>query len=122
MDTRSVLYREFFMDRSSSLIGLDHLTKSALTLAGQIEVSILAQGRSPIGQVGVTLPEGFIYLGSDLSEAAVSEEGRTVAFTLFLSISFTYVVTAPADWGTYTFSETIKNQDREVMCGAFVIW
>ena len=48
---------------------------------GVLEVSIVADGYGAIGQVVEILPEGFLYLGSDLPEASVSTEGRTVAFT-----------------------------------------
>ena len=80
---------------------------------GRLEVSVSAEGYGAIGQVVETLPEGFVYQGSDMPEAAVSVEGRTIAFTLFQSSSFTYVVTAPAEEGRYAFTGTVKDQTRQ---------
>ena len=80
---------------------------------GWLEVSIVVEGYGAIGQVIETLPDGFTYRGSDMPRHAVSVEGRTVAFTLFQSSSFTYVVTAPAAEGRYAFSGTVKYQARQ---------
>ena len=80
---------------------------------GRLEVTVSAEGYGSIGQVVETMPEGFVYQGSDMSEAAVSVEGRTIAFTLFQSSSFTYVVTAPAEEGRYAFTGTVKDQTRQ---------
>ena len=60
-----------------------------------------------------TLPEGFVYVGSDLPDEAVSVQGRTVAFILFHSSSFTYVVSAPDREGAHTFSGVVKDQTRQ---------
>ena len=80
---------------------------------GLLQVSVSAEGYGAIGQVVETLPEGFAYQGSDIPEAAVSVEGQTVAFTLFSSSSFTYVVSAPAEEGSYAFSGIVKDQSRQ---------
>ena len=80
---------------------------------GRLEVSVSAEGYGAIGQVVETLPEGFAYQGSDMPEAAVSVEGRTIAFTMFQSSSFTYVVTAPAEEGRYAFTGTVKDFSRQ---------
>ncbi len=79
---------------------------------GLLEVSVSAEGYGAIGQVVETLPEGFVYRGSDQPEGTVSVQGQTVAFTLFQSSSFTYVVSAPAQEGVYAFSGTVKDQLR----------
>ena len=86
---------------------------SAVEPGGRLEVSIVVEGYGAIGQVVETLPDGFTYQGSDMPRHAVSIEGRTVAFTLFQSSSFTYVVSAPAGEGSYAFSGTIKDQSRQ---------
>ena len=80
---------------------------------GRLEVSVSAEGYGAIGQVVETLPEGFAYQGSDMPESSVFMEGRTIAFTLFQSSSFSYVVTAPAEEGTYAFSGTVKDFSRQ---------
>ncbi len=80
---------------------------------GLLEVSVSAEGYGAIGQVVETLPEGFVYRGSDQPEATVSVDGQTVAFTLFQSSNFTYVVSAPAQEGVYAFTGTVKDQLRQ---------
>ena len=55
-------------------------------------------------QIVGTLPEGFSYAGSHLSEAAVVVEGQTVAFTLLGDERFTYAVAASRAEGSYSFS------------------
>ena len=80
---------------------------------GILEVLVAAEGYGAIGQVVENLPNGFVYLGSDLPEAAVSAEERTIAFTLFQSSSFTYLVTVPEREGSYSFSGVIKDDDRQ---------
>ncbi len=80
---------------------------------GSLEVSISASDYGAFAQVVETLPPGFGYEGSSLSEAAVSIDGQTVAFTLLESASFTYTVTSPAREGTYTFSGVVSNQTRQ---------
>ena len=58
----------------------------------------------PFGQVVETLPPGFSYEGSDLSEAVAVVEGQTVAFTLLGDERFTYAVAASRAEGSYSFS------------------
>ena len=79
---------------------------------GRLEVTVSAEGYGAIGQVVETLPDGFVYQGSDMPESAVSVVGQTVAFTLFQSGSFNYVVTAPAEEGSYAFTGTVKDFSR----------
>ena len=50
---------------------------------GRLEVRITAAGFGAFGQVVETLPPGFRYAGSSLSDNAVDVKGQTVKFTLF---------------------------------------
>ena len=86
---------------------------SSVEPGGILEVSVAAEGYGAVGQVVETLPDGFLYQGSNLPEAAVSVEGRAIAFTLFQSSSFTYLVTVPDREGRYLFSGIIKDQNRQ---------
>ena len=67
---------------------------------GALEVTITAMGYGGLGQVVETLPAGFSYQGSDLSEFAVAVEGQTIAFTLLADERFTYTVAAPSATGS----------------------
>ena len=80
--------------------------------SGRLEVTIAASDYGPFGQVVETLPEGFSYEGSDLSEAAVTVEGQTVAFTLLGDERFTYAVTAPSAEGSYSFSGILLDANK----------
>ena len=71
---------------------------------GRLEVTIAVSDYGGFGQVVETLPEGFSYEGSDLSEAAVTVDGQTVAFTLLGEERFTYTVAAPSVEGPHSFS------------------
>ena len=72
-----------------------------------------------MGQVVETLPAGFSYQGSDLSEFAVAVEGQTVAFTLLGDDRFTYTVAAPSATGVYSFSGVLRdvNKAEEAVAG-----
>ena len=71
---------------------------------GRLEVTIAVSDYGGFGQVVETLPSGFSYEGSDLSEAAVAVDGQTVAFTLLGDERFTYTVAAPGAEGPHSFS------------------
>ena len=79
---------------------------------GRLEVTIAVSDYGPFGQVVETLPEGFSYEGSDLSEAAVAVEGQTVAFTLLGDERFTYTVAAPSAEGSYSFSGVLLDANK----------
>ena len=79
---------------------------------GQLEVTIVVSDYGSIGQVMETLPEGFSYEGSDLSEAAVAAEGQTVAFTLLGDERFTYRVAAPSAEGSYSLSGVLLDANK----------
>ena len=79
---------------------------------GRLEVTIAVSDYGGFGQVVETLPEGFSYEGSDLSEAAVTVEGQTVAFTLLGEERFTYTITAPSAEGPHSFSGVLFDSHR----------
>ena len=62
-----------------------------------------------------TLPQGFSYTGSSLSEGSVTVDGQTVSFVLLGDTSFTYTVDVPGDEGVYTLSGVLKDANREEM-------
>ena len=78
----------------------------------RLEVTIVASDYGAFGQVVETLPEGFLYVGSDLPEASVVSAGRTVTFILFGEEQFTYTVTAPSVEGSHAFSGILQDEDR----------
>ena len=80
---------------------------------GEVQITITTGNLGGFGQVEETLPEGFTFVRSSLDAFQVSVTGQTVLFTLIGGGSFTYVVTAPAMEGRYTFSGIVKNADRE---------
>ena len=86
---------------------------------GQLEVTVAVSGYGPFGQVVETLPEGFSYEGSDLSEAAVAVEGQTVAFTLLGDERTSYTVAAPSAEGSYSFTGVLldANKDEQAVGG-----
>ncbi len=70
-------------------------------------VSIDVSDYGPTGYVNETLPEGFLYLGSEtIDPGQVSHflDTNTVKFHLLGESSFTYNVRAPDTEGTYTFN------------------
>ena len=77
-----------------------------------LEVAVEVSGYGAFGQVVETLPEGFVYAGSDLPEASVAVEGQTVTFTLIGETEFTYTVTAPSVAGSYAFSGIAKDVNK----------
>ena len=79
---------------------------------GTLEVTITAAGYGGFGQVVETLPAGFRYEGSDLSEAAVKAEGQTVTFTLLADERLAYTVAAPSAEGSYSFSGVLLDANR----------
>ena len=79
---------------------------------GALEVTVAARDYGSFGQIVETLPAGFSYSGSDLSEAAVAVEGRTVSFTLLGERSVTYTVAAPGAEGFYSFSGVLLTRTR----------
>ena len=83
-----------------------------------VEVTISVNGLGDFGGVTETLPEGFVYLSSSLSEAAVRVDGQTVTFAIIGdSTTFTYTVSAPAAAGEYSISGMVTSSadvDRDI--------
>ena len=74
---------------------------------GRVEVTITVANYDSGGSVAETLPQGFNYVSSNLDQADVT--GQKVEFTLPReTTSFTYIVTAPSEAGSYTFSGNLK--------------
>ena len=79
---------------------------------GEVEITITPDNLGGFGQVEETMPEGFTFVRSGLDEFQVSVTGQTVIFILLSGDSFTYVATAPAMEGQYTFSGIVRNADK----------
>ena len=76
----------------------------------ELEVEISVSGLGAFGQVQETLPEGFSFGRSD---QASTTDGQNVTFTLLGEESFTYTVTASSMAGSYQFSGTVSDSDRD---------
>ena len=79
---------------------------------GEVEVTVTVANYGPVGAVTETLPAGFSYGSSSLSDAQVQVTGQEVSFTLLAETSFTYTVTASSQEGSYPFSGVLTNSDR----------
>ena len=78
----------------------------------EITVTIAAQDYGPFAQVVETLPEGFIFRGTSLSDAAVGVTNDIIKFTLLGDEEFTYTAQAPTTEGEYTFSGVLLDSHR----------
>ena len=86
---------------------------AAVAPGGPVVVTITATGYGAFGWVAETLPSGFTYVDSSLSDVAVTAQDRELSFALLGETEFTYTVTAPDAAGTYPFSGILTNSDRE---------
>ena len=90
---------------------------------GEVVVRIVATGYGSLGAVTETLPAGFSYESSSLTdEGEVTEvDARTVRFTLQgADKTFTYTVTASSTLGSHPFSGTLRDSDRvDYVVGGF---
>ena len=78
----------------------------------EVEIEISVSGLGTAGQVRDTMPDGFSFVSSSDENASVS--GQTVTFlVLGDEATLTYTATAPAAAGTYEFSGTVVNFDKE---------
>ena len=80
----------------------------------QLTVSITAADYGDAGQVVETLPPGFAYVSSSLSEGQATVTGQQVqevTFALTGETSFTYTVTASSSEGPHTFSGTVRDSE-----------
>ena len=83
--------------------------------SGQVTVTIAAADYGSLGAVTETLPAGFSYVSSSLTdEGEVTEvDALTVRFTLQgADKTFTYTATASSTAGNYDFSGTLRDADR----------
>ena len=83
---------------------------------GEVVVTIAATGYGSLGAVTETLPTGFSYTSSSLTdEGEVTEvDARTVRFTLQgADKTFTYTVTASSVERSHTFSGVLRDSDRQ---------
>ena len=76
-------------------------------------VTITATDFGGFGLVRETLPEGFSYSGSSLSDVSVTVDGQTASFVLLGDRSFTYTADAPDVEGAYTFTGVVKDADKD---------
>ena len=84
---------------------------TSVDAGGVVEVTITAAGYGASARVVETLPAGFDYLSSSLSDSAVTVAGQEVSFILFGETSFTYTVTAPGAAGSHSFSGVLRSFD-----------
>ena len=78
---------------------------------GEVVVTITASDYGSAGRVTETLPAGFTYVSSNLSEG-VRVTGQEVRFTLFGDASFTYTVTASSVVGSHSFSGVLRDFEQ----------
>ena len=76
-------------------------------------VTITATGYGGFGLVRETLPEGFSYSGSSLSDVSVTVDEQTASFVLLGDRSFTYAADAPDVEGAFTFNGIVKDADKD---------
>ena len=89
---------------------------------GRLVVTITATDFGGFGLVRETLPEGFSYSGSSLSDVSVTVDGQTASFVLLGDRSFTYTADAPDVEGTYTFTGVVKDADKDERPSAGIRW
>ena len=80
----------------------------------QVMVTITAADYGDAGQVVETLPPGFAYVSSGLSEGQATVTGQQVqevTFALTVETSFTYTVTASSSEDPHTFSGTVRDSE-----------
>ena len=80
---------------------------------GEVEVKVDATGYGSFGQVVETLPPGFSYVPSSLSDSTATVDDQEVSFVLIGETSFTYTVTASSTAGFYSFSGILTNSNGE---------
>ena len=84
---------------------------NTIVTGAELEIEISVSGLGGFGQVRETLPEGFSFAGSD---ELADVDGQTVQFTVLANdATFSYTVTAPAAAGTYEFSGSVLDSDKE---------
>ncbi len=82
---------------------------------GQVTVTItLPANYGSSGAVTERLPQSFRYASSSLGSERVDVDPGEVTFTLQGETSFTYNVTASSEPGSYAFSGTLRDSERDV--------
>ena len=84
---------------------------ASVNVGAPITVSITVADYGTFGGIVETIPNGFTYDGSTLSESQVIEDGNSVKFILYGETNFKYTVTAPSTEGTYIFSGIVTDED-----------
>ena len=83
---------------------------------GEVVVKIEATGYGSLGAVTETLPAGFSYVSSSLTdEGEVTVDGQTIKFILQgadKTFTYTVTVTASSTAGSYNFSGVLRDDDR----------
>ena len=91
-------------------------SRTSVAPGGELVVTITATSYGSLGAVTETLPAGFSYVSSSLTDdGEVTEvDDRTIRFTLQgADKRFTYTVTASETAGTHDFAGTLRDADRE---------
>ena len=84
----------------------------SVAAGSELEVTLQVAGLGGFGQVRETLPDGFTFVRSE--DVTASLDGQTVAFTILGSdATFNYTVTASTTPGTYEFSGTVGDSNRD---------
>ncbi len=82
--------------------------------SGDLEIQVEVSGLGGFGQVVETLPDGFTFVRvGDLSDTQVQVDGQEVTFTLLGDTTFHYTVTAPATSGSYDFSGSVLDSEKD---------
>ena len=79
---------------------------------GEVVVSIAVAGYGPAAQIVETIPDGFTYVSTDLPGGATDTDGQSLTFVILGEDSFTYTVTAPAETGSYAFSGSLTDIEK----------
>jgi hypothetical protein len=85
---------------------------SSVTAGQTFDVDIDIADYGVFAQIIETLPSGFSYVDTSLSESAVDVTGQAVKFTLLGETSFTYTLKASDIADTYSISGVLKDEDK----------
>ena len=85
---------------------------ASANVGAPITVSITVADYGTFGGIAETIPNGFTYDDSTLSESQIIEEGNLVKFILYGETNFEYTVTASSTEGTYLFSGILKDEEN----------
>ena len=88
------------------------LSQTMVDGGATVVITIIPAGLGGFGSLVETLPAGFSYDSSNLSDNRVEEDGQTVTFTLLNEDPFTYTVTASSVDGLYTFTGVLTDGDK----------